>query len=496
MFKLLLFFLVVIFLTVLNAVAGCCAAIYLGYGPPSVKDAIVLLGLEGPVQRLAPFAERGISLVNGLKERFKRKKSTEEEVPAEEPVPEETQKPVLDMEEMLKSVSESNLNDLLDDEADEIEMVAPLQELFDDDLTSALMEKGTEAWLMGEKHVETSILKLNVVMMKSGKFSAELDQRLRNALGSVGESFARQCMDELMDDCKNYLQVQASVTEQIQKRIDEFGELSYLAEEIDYANMEQSAQIETTISNIEHLDPKKSEETAQKLIKELSKLRLARHRLRDQQEKAFLSVTRYEDRMETIAQQLFIDETNGLRNRIGLEVTLWDWWRQKRQEKRKICFGLLDFVKFGEINDEHGIVTADKVIKYLGHFLEKEFTTQDLTGMYVGNCFMVVSVNMGLRKTVSEIEKIRQSLERTTFSYGNGAHEFSVNLTCAVAEALPNLSDEETMKIVEGVLKTAKKAGRNHSFFLDQEALNPEAELVTPPNLGAEYITIDLDTQL
>ena len=483
----------VVLLTLINAAIGVFLAVELGYGPPTIRETAVLLGLQGWFSNVKKaltgkrpsFAE----LFRGILGKFVKKKA-----PPSEKTQAETQSPMLSVEEMLKSVSDMDVADLLDDEAEEIEMVAPLKELFDDDLANALMEKGTEAWLMGEKHIETSILKLNVVMMKSGMFSAELDQRLRAARGSTDAHLTKTSMTELRDDCTSYLATQADVTEQIQKRIDEFGELSYLADDIEYANMEQAAQIETTISNIDQMNPEDSEETILKLIKELSKLRIARHRLRDQQEKSFLTVVRYENRMDTIVPQLFVDEATGLRGRIGLEVTLLDWWKQKRQESRQICFALLDLVKFDEVNDEHGIIIGDKVIKYLGRLIEKEFTSQDLTGIYYGNCFFIVSVNMGLRKTVSEVEKIRQGLERTTFTYQEENNELSLQITAAVTEALPKHSDQDVMKTMDKIIVQAKKAGRNQTYLLDQSMLSPELEKVDSPNLGSDYITVDLDT--
>ena len=454
-----------------------------------------MLGLNNPHRALVEtYNELAEKIMGTIRARLKRIPKSEVESVAKsvEAKPDISQ---INLEEMLRSVSEANVSDLLDDDSEEIEMVSPLQEMFDDDLVSALMDKGTESWLMGEKHVESSILKLNVVMMKSGKFSADLDSRLRKTQGSADGSFVKKCINELKDDCKNYLEVQATVTEQIQKRIDEFGELSYLAEDIDYANMEQSAQIETTISNIEHLDTNQPQETIQKLLKELSKLRVARHRLRDQQEKAFLTVSRYENRMDTVAQQLFIDEITGLRSRIGLEVTLYDWWKQKRQESRQICFGLVDIVKFGDANDEHGITICDKVIKYLGRKIESELPSHDLTGIYYGNCFYVVTVNMGLRKTVSELEKIRQGLERATFTYNGGNNTFSLAVTCAVTEALPKLTDQQVMKTVESTLAVAKKEGRNQTYMIDQSKLDVVPEKISSPNLGSDYITVDLDEE-
>lgn len=512
-----------LFLTLTNTAIGCILAVELGYGPPSLRETVGLLdNWTGLADRIRRYGNLPLSLLQRIRAilgavQLKKGQVTgsvhHSEVPSHPVLVEKTvaaplpkglpptpsapptvPQPKINVEEMLQAVAKANLADLLLDDSDDLVRVAPLQELFDEDLVSALSEHGTESWLMSEKHVETSILKLNVVMMKSGRFSAELDSRLRGMLGAVSESFAKKSLNELRDDCKNYLEAQAEVTEKIQKRLTEFGELAYLAEEIELANMEQSAQIETTMSNLDHLDLSNPEMAAQKLIKELSKLRTARHRLRDQQERAFLTVARYEHRMETINNQLFLDEGTGLRGRIGIEATLYDWWKQKRHQSRQICCALVDFVDFSRINDEYGITVGDKVIKYFGGCLEKNFTVHDLTGIYGGNCFFIATVNMGLRKTLTEVEKVRQQLERTQFILKGGEQQFILNATCSLTEVLPSQLDTEVLKILEKVLQTAKSSGGNQTFFWDGSSLNPEAEKVSSPDFGTEYLTVDLDT--
>lgn len=486
---------VLVFLLVLtNTALGLFVAIELGYGPPTFVIAVRQLGLSQPGQLVQGLVEPVYYFFYSLIARLTRKREAVvvEDEPLEEPEIEEPSRNI-DVEAMLKSVSEANVSDLLDDESEEIEMVVPLKELFDEDLVSALMDKGTEAWLMGEKHVETSILKLNVVMMKSGVFSANLDNRLRSTKDATADQ-VKGFMQELRDDCTNYLTSQAEITAQIQKRVDEFGELSHLAEDIDYANMEQAAQIETTISNIDSMKPADNPgETLQKLIKELSKLRVARHRLRDQQEKAFLTVVRYENRLGTVSPQLYLDETVGVRGRIGLEATLADWWKQKRQHSRQICMALLDFVHFSETNDENGIMICDKVLRFIGKKLDSAFTSQDLTGVFSGNCFFIVTTNQGLRKTISDVEKIRQTVARQHFHYNKSEKQFTVGMTGVVVEAVPAKTDHELLQSAEKMLLQSKKKGRNRLYMVDQSSLTTEPELVESPSLAIEHVIVDLD---
>ena len=486
-----LFLFILLFLCVVtNIAAGFYAAICLGYGPPTVRDAVSLF--VNPHWRDV-LRDKRDDLFEWFRFQWQQRVSSEPAKPEEEA---EVAEPSVGdaVGHIIQQFATANLSDLLEDESTTLQQPEPLQEFYDDDLALILMKKGTEAWLMNEKHVETSIMKLNVAMMKSGRFAAELDLRLREMRGKATIDGAKRCLDELRDDCRNYLEAQAATAGQMLKRLDEFGELKYIAEEIDYSNMEQSAQIETTISNLDHLDVATDpEEAVARLLKELASLRVARHRLHDMYEKATIKIVLYENRLETMPPQLFFGEMTGLRSRIGLDATIFDWWKQKRQEKRQLTFCLLDFVDFGGLNDEHGILVSDKIVRVFGKSLEKSFDSQDLVGVYSGNCFMVATVNIGPRKTVTEIERIRQRCAKTVYRYNAGS--VRTRLTCAITEALADQSAADVIRNLEMTLVAAKKAGRNHTFQFDAGHMNPQPERVDAPNLGENEREVNLDDE-
>lgn len=486
--------LILLFCVLTNLVIGCYVATLLGYGPSDWKGALKMLVDVDRFQGIL------LSLRQRIPTLTFRKKSDEGD-PEKRPDPSagQTQEdPQVAAETSFESVMEklasTDLGDLLDDETDDIVSLAPMQEIFDDDLASVLMERGTETWFVNEKHIETSLLKLNVVMMKSGKFSAELDWRIRSARGLLSEGDIRQFRDEMKADCENYLESQAAITEQMKSRLDEFGELKNLAEEVEFANMEQSSQIETTVSNLDRMNlSQDAEQLGTQLIKELANLRIARHRLRDMQDRTYMKIVFYEDRLDTVPQQLFYDEVFGVRGRIGLEAAIHEWWKQKRNQTRQITFALLDFVKFGEVNLEHGIAICDKAIKSFGLALVNRFDPMDLVGIYNGNCFMVATINAGPKKTITEIERVRQNCEATTYRYNGGNDSLQLQVTCAITEALADQSSEAVLTNLEKTLAASKKAGRNHTFYFVPGPLNKPPELVAAPNLGEEPQTISLD---
>ena len=128
-----------------NVCVGYALAVYLGYGLPTLREAWIALGPE----RLP-----GGVPAAGL--------ATPRQPPQQVP---------------------ASIEELLDSDAPEQAEVEPYDEPYDDDVAELLRPENPEIWDLNDKYVETSILKLNIAMMKSGARATEIDTRLRAVLG-------------------------------------------------------------------------------------------------------------------------------------------------------------------------------------------------------------------------------------------------------------------------------------------------------------------------
>jgi diguanylate cyclase len=328
-------------------------------------------------------------------------------------------------------------------------------------------------------------------MMKSGARSTEIDTKLRAIRGNSDAATIQSCLAELTVDCETYLAEQAETAERFSERVGELGELASLGEEIEVANLEQSAQIETTISNLQSMDFETDlEEANERLLEEIKNLRLARHKLRDNQDTAFVTIARYEDRMGTIEQQLYNDSLTGLRNRIGLETSLWEWWRQRRHQSRPMSAAMFDIDGMGLLNEAHGSLCGDGIIQHIGRFLESSVSTGDLVGRYAGERFVVVQVNVGPRAAMKNFETIRQSIAKTTYIHND--QSIRATLTGGITEVVQDDTDVGLLERLETTLKAARESGGNRCFVLEPRELDPEPKLVESPDFGVKETDVEL----
>lgn len=439
-------------IAVLNIGLGFALATYWGYGPPGLADAWGSLRRNCPQIPLPRF---------DLKRRRPAPHSFD--LPLEPSIP-------------------SGLHELFD-AGDPGELgIEPCDEPYDDDAAELMNPSIPELWDINEKYVEASVLRLNIAMIRSGARAAEIDSRLRSCRGRSDHETIETCLRLLREDCVGYLAEQSEAAQKFSDRIGELGELSSLGEEIEMGNFEQSAQVETTLNNLEYMDFNGDpEEGNRRLLEEIKNLGMARHRLRDKQEAAFLAIARCEDRIDKIEKQLFDDPLTQLPNRIGLEAELHAWWEQGRRKTRPMSAVLFDADKFGAVNEDYGPLLGDRILYQLGQILKSGFGEENLLGRFAGNRFLAVLLDAGPRAALKSIERIRQTVEKTTFLHEDRTIKITVG--AAITEVKPD--DGEYIAVLERLektMKTVKENGPNRAFLCDGHTPEP----VESPNFGVE----------
>jgi len=447
-------FWLIILVAIVNLGIGCAVASYLGHGPPGVMEAWEAL-CAGPVRTSPPPVCEASS-------------------PADD----------------LGQFAQLPLSGMLDAEADAPCAVDPSEEAYDEDaehVARLLGPASPEHWDLDEKYVETSVLKLNIAMIKSGLRANEIDDQLRCVLGSSDNVTVDLCCQRLQEDCEVYLQEQAEDAEHLCKRLAAMDELGSLAREIQAANEKLTAQIETALDNLRNMDPSADPDAAaEKMLEEIGRIRAIRHHVRDQHDAAFLAIAEHEGRLGTIEERLFKDQLTELLNRIGIHSALHDWWRQNRHGSRQISLALYDLDAFTQFNRAHGPFVAERILYHIGKLFREQSGEHDLAGRYAGQQFLLALRDVGPRTATKNMERLRQSIARLTFRHD----ETSIQLTTSVGitEVKPGDTLEQVIRRLESALKQAKQQGPDRAVNFD----GAEYEAIESPNLGAEYTEIAL----
>ncbi|MDR3182245.1 MAG: diguanylate cyclase [Planctomycetaceae bacterium] len=455
-----------------NILAGCFLAVHFGYGPPDWKRGLNLL------VRLTVLQKKYNALRKKIVEKYPASEKAFKLLRVPEKISLVPVVQVLKSEETTEadgSPSRKNADAPLEDPVSESELDTAAaggterekpeteQMFFDKNLEETLMDKGTKAWLVNDSKIETALIKLNAVQMQSGRFTAQLDEKIRAGGSAVTKEKIVRFIEELKEDCKNFLSSQRSASAEIEKRIDEFGDLKPKVEEMRNISQQQRQTVESALQGLDGIAEASSPEVSAKmLLQELNGLRPARHKLRDMREQVFVRLASKGNQLGEVPKQLYADELSGLRGRIGLEVVLADWWKQKYNEDKKCSLALFDFVKFGDVNKKCGILLCDKIIRYFGETLKGQFTAADLTGVYSGNCFMAASHQLSLEKMTEKAEEIRQQFEKTSFRLPEREVSAALKMTAAVIE--PSATLESSLSALESALGAAKRDGGSRLY--------------------------------
>lgn len=432
----------VLLIGILNLCVGYAIAVSLGYGPPTLMGA-----WEGLTVEPRFFAATPSRSAN------------------------------------LEQSSENEEEEEVTEEAAEEDSVEPEEEQHEE--TSEDDSDGEELERPDEQFVEGSVLNFKVAMIKSGMALSGIDTKLRAA--PFEAELIQECLKELQDDCSAYMVEQEEAADRFRERVDELGDLAALGEEIEMTILEETAQIETTLSNLAHMDFDSDLDIAgRRLLEEIHNLLSARHKLQDGQDAAFVAIARHEGRLGSVEERLQNDPLTRMPNRIGLETTMETWWKDGLHRTHELCAMLVDLDGFADINENHGVMCGDKILFHVARTIETESDEESLAGRFAGQRFLVLLKDLGPRAAAKKAETIRLTLEQTVFSKAD--ERIRVTMTDAVTAVTPEDTPESLLKRLSETIDKARQSGPNRSYLHDGR----NAEQVEFPSLAVEERAIKL----
>jgi diguanylate cyclase (GGDEF)-like protein len=163
-----------------------------------------------------------------------------------------------------------------------------------------------------------------------------------------------------------------------------------------------------------------------------------------------------------------IESLTGLLRREAILEQLERELERAVRYRRPLTVGLADLDFFKEVNDHHGHLTGDSLLKRIAQAMATEIRATDFIGRYGGEEFLLILPETDLEGARTVAEKIRLRVESTRIATEDG-HRLGVTVSVGLAglrhplrqESTPTPSVRELLAAADRALYQAKRAGRN-----------------------------------
>lgn len=167
-------------------------------------------------------------------------------------------------------------------------------------------------------------------------------------------------------------------------------------------------------------------------------------------------VTTFQAKLEQAEQSASMDALTRLRSRMWVEGQL----EQRIAAGTAFCVAILDIDAFKSVNDQHGHVVGDALLKQFAGELKSACRSNDLVGRWGGDEFLIV-LDGELAQAEAQIERVRKWVcGQYTLESTNGSLKLNVEASIGVAEWMAPELLQPLLERADAAMYACKGAGR------------------------------------
>lgn len=156
-----------------------------------------------------------------------------------------------------------------------------------------------------------------------------------------------------------------------------------------------------------------------------------------------------------------VDGLTNIANRRHIDERLVELWEHSLRYNEDISIVMCDIDHFKNVNDTHGHIAGDEVLKKFAHLLKATARGIDKIGRYGGEEFLIVLPGTGLEAALTFAERVRKAIESHTFSYDGGTLNCTASIGVSSWPHQPLHGQDALVNAADKALYAAKKLGRN-----------------------------------
>jgi diguanylate cyclase (GGDEF)-like protein len=182
--------------------------------------------------------------------------------------------------------------------------------------------------------------------------------------------------------------------------------------------------------------------------------------------------------VKKLNQQANTDELTGIFNRRYLIQLGIQELKRARRDRTPLGIMMMDLDHFKYINDIHGHLAGDEVLRSTAQCFQSGLRDDDILGRYGGEEFVALLPGADLPAVIQIAERLRQQIGTLAIPFGEKnitvTASFGVHAFCSNQET----SLDELFNIADQALYKAKSSGRNRVVSLTQTECDAEPETV------------------
>jgi diguanylate cyclase (GGDEF)-like protein len=188
-------------------------------------------------------------------------------------------------------------------------------------------------------------------------------------------------------------------------------------------------------------------------------------------------------RVAELAEPLRMDDSPTRLSRLGLSGLFHEWWSKDSERIRLVSGILVDVDRVSKLNEARGLRAVDHLLAAFGDLLRTQIRQKrgfDRVARFSGQGFWLFFGDTSARNAALGIERIRQTIEATSFRL-SGGDSFELTASCAAAEIGKTESSTQFAARLRKLVGEAKKDGRNRSWVHDEDgprAIEPTSQPV------------------
>jgi len=170
--------------------------------------------------------------------------------------------------------------------------------------------------------------------------------------------------------------------------------------------------------------------------------------------------------IEQLENMAIRDSLTGLYNFRQLHAFLDDELIRSERYGHAFCLLIIDIDHFKAINDTHGHLFGDHVLKKLGEIMSKVSRSTDQVFRYGGEEFVIIMPETGYDEAVVAVDRLMDAVRSHTFVCDEQRAKITVSIG-GTSFPFQSIDKVELIKLADQALYKAKEMGRNR-FILKE----------------------------